>query len=81
MNYYCRIPLVPRRPVSPDPDAKAAAAAAAKKDKKGGKKEEAGAAESPQPPMDPDERLLFDAYQTASSNLSNIVSMLTGIRH
>lgn len=68
-----RIPLVPRRPISPDPDAKAAAAGANKKDKKGGKKDDSGAAESPQPPMDPDERLLFDAYQTATGNLSNIL--------
>ena len=64
---------MPRRPTSPDADAKAAAAGANKKDKKGGKKDE-GAAESPQPPQDPDERLLFDAYQTSTSNLSNIVS-------
>ncbi|XP_063404210.1 sperm flagellar protein 2-like isoform X1 [Mytilus trossulus] len=69
-----RIPLVPRRPVSPDADAKAgAAAAASKKDKKGGKKDDAGAAESPQPPMDPDERLIFDAFQTATGTLSSIL--------
>lgn len=68
---------MPRRPVSPDPDAKAAAAGANKKDKKGGKKDDSGAAESPQPPMDPDERLLFDAYQTATGNLSIIVSTVT----
>lgn len=68
-----RIPLVPRRPVSPDADAKAAAAGANKKDKKGGKKDDAGSSESPQPPMDPDERLLFDAFQTSTSNLSNIL--------
>lgn len=68
---------MPRRPVSPDADAKAGAAAAAgKKDKKGGKKDDANAAESPQPPMDPDERLIFDAYQTATGTLSSIVSTL-----
>ena len=66
--FFPRIPLVPRRPTSADLDQKAAAAAKAK-DKK--KREEGY--ESPVPPTDPDEKLVFDAFYTATSYLSNMV--------
>ncbi|XP_053393746.1 sperm flagellar protein 2-like isoform X2 [Mercenaria mercenaria] len=64
-----RIPLVPRRPTSADENQKAAAAAKSK-DKK--KREEGY--ESPVPPEDPDEKLIFNAFHTGLTNLSNIMS-------
>ncbi|XP_062579929.1 sperm flagellar protein 2-like isoform X2 [Saccostrea cucullata] len=67
-----KIPLVPRRPVSPDPDSKAAGAGKDKKDKKPGKKDDGGT-ESPAPPMDPDEKLLFDGYQSGVNALATIL--------
>ncbi|XP_069125844.1 sperm flagellar protein 2-like isoform X2 [Argopecten irradians] len=69
-----RIPLVPRRPVSPDADAKAGGASGKdKKDKKGGKKDETSGSESPAPPMDPDEKLIHDAFQTGVNGLGQIL--------
>lgn len=73
--FSSRIPLVPRRPVSPDPDAKAAGAGKDKKDKKPGKKDDGGP-ESPAPPMDPDEKLLYDGFQSGTNALATIVSCL-----
>lgn len=73
--FSCRIPLVPRRPVSPDPDSKAAGAGKDKKDKKPGKKDDGGP-ESPAPPMDPDEKLLYDGFQSGTNALATIVSFL-----
>ncbi|XP_048761563.2 sperm flagellar protein 2-like isoform X3 [Ostrea edulis] len=67
-----KIPLVPRRPVSPDPDSKAAGAGKDKKDKKPGKKDDGGT-ESPAPPMDPDEKLLFDGFLSGSNALATIL--------
>lgn len=67
---YFRIPLVPRRPTSADENQKAAAAAKAK-DKK--KKDEGY--ESPVPPEDPDEKLIFNAFHFGLTNLANIVSL------
>nr|XP_022317151.1 sperm flagellar protein 2-like isoform X9 [Crassostrea virginica] len=67
-----KIPLVPRRPVSPDPDSKAAGASKDKKDKKPGKKDDGGP-ESPAPPMDPDEKLLYDGFQSGANALSTIL--------
>ncbi|XP_060552949.1 sperm flagellar protein 2-like isoform X2 [Ruditapes philippinarum] len=64
-----RIPLVPRRPTSADENLKAAAASKSK-DKK--KREEGY--ESPVPPEDPDEKLIFNAFHTGLTNLSNIMS-------
>ena len=64
---------MPRRPVSPDPDSKAAGASKDKKDKKPGKKDDGGP-ESPAPPMDPDEKLLYDGFQSGANALSTIVS-------
>lgn len=64
-----RIPLVPRRPTSADENQKAAAAAKTK-DKK--KRDEGY--ESPVPPEDPDEKLIFNAFHTGLTNLSNIMS-------
>lgn len=66
---------MPRRPVSPDPDAKAAGAGKDKKDKKPGKKDDGGP-ESPAPPMDPDEKLLYDGFQSGTNALATIVSCL-----
>lgn len=67
-----KIPLVPRRPVSPDPDSKAAGAGKDKKDKKPGKKDDGGP-ESPAPPMDPDEKLLYDGFQSGTNALATIL--------
>jgi hypothetical protein len=67
-----RIPLVPRRPTSADENLKAAAASKSK-DKK--KREEGY--ESPVPPEDPDEKLIFNAFHTGLTNLSNIVSFFS----
>ncbi|KAL3868818.1 hypothetical protein ACJMK2_041577, partial [Sinanodonta woodiana] len=64
-----RIPLVPRRPQSPEADAKGAPAAKDKKDKK--KKEDG--VESPIPPQDPDEKLIFDAYYVAFNAIGSIM--------
>lgn len=66
---------MPRRPVSPDPDSKAAGAGKDKKDKKPGKKDDGGP-ESPAPPMDPDEKLLYDGFQSGTNALATIVSFL-----
>ena len=70
-----RIPLVPRRPVTPDPNAAAAKAKDAKakgKDAKG--KESTG--ETPPPPADPDARLIFDAHLTGVGAIDRMVSCL-----
>lgn len=69
--YVCRIPLVPRRPTSADQEVKVKDAGKAK-DKK--KKEEGY--ESPVPPADPDEKLIFDAFQMGVTNISTIVSAI-----
>ncbi|XP_013409132.1 sperm flagellar protein 2 isoform X2 [Lingula anatina] len=73
------IPLVPRRPVSPDPNAPTTPATKEKKDKKGGgKKDKTPAAEekveSPMPPADPDEKLIFDAFNNGVAAVSGILS-------
>lgn len=68
-----RIPLVPRRPVTPDPNAAAAKGAkdakAKGKDAKG--KETTG--ETPPPPADPDARLIFDGHQTGVSAIERMI--------
>lgn len=49
----------------------------ANKDKKKGAKkinDEGGVSESPQPPTDPDERMIFDAYSLAIAGVDQIVS-------
>ena len=72
---YCyRIPLVPRRPTSADVDQKAAAAAKAKD-----KKKKDDGYESPVPPTDPDEKLVFDAFHSAVSNIGIIVRIPAGL--
>ncbi|XP_076440661.1 sperm flagellar protein 2-like isoform X2 [Babylonia areolata] len=72
-----KIPLVPRRPVSPDPEAKPGTTPGKdKKDKKGVKKsDEVPWTESPLPPQDPDERLLFDAHYFATSAIGQIMAV------
>ncbi|KAL8590470.1 hypothetical protein ACOMHN_011683 [Nucella lapillus] len=73
-----KIPLVPRRPVSPDPDAKPGTTPGKdKKDKKGGKKgsDDAPGVDSPLPPQDPDEKLIFDAHYFASGAIGQIISV------
>ncbi|XP_070194777.1 sperm flagellar protein 2-like isoform X3 [Littorina saxatilis] len=73
-----KIPLVPRRPVSPDPDTKPGTTPG--KEKKDKKKDKKGAAdevpgfESPMPPQDPDEKLLFDAHWFATSAIVQMMS-------
>ena len=73
-----RIPLVPRRPQSPDPDSKPGTTPGKdKKDKKAAKKgasDDAPGVESPMPPADPDEKLLFDAHYFAISAIGQLVS-------
>lgn len=72
-----RVPLIPRRSSSPDGEGKSGIAASKdKKDKKIVKKvgEEFPGIDSPQPPQDPDERLLYDAYCNAFSSVGHIVS-------
>lgn len=66
--FLIRIPLVPRRPVSPDP---AAIAAKAKADKGKGKanKDE----DLPPPPTDPDQKLVFDAHLAGFAAIDKIV--------
>ncbi|GFR65233.1 sperm flagellar 2, partial [Elysia marginata] len=73
------IPLVPRRPLSPDAEAKVGATPSKdKKDKKAvGKKasgiEEPQGAESPAPPQDLDEKLIYDGYSFAVNAISNLI--------
>ncbi|XP_005100478.1 sperm flagellar protein 2 isoform X2 [Aplysia californica] len=71
------IPLVPRRPMSPDADAKTGATPSKdKKDKKGAKKggtEEVPGAESPAPPQDLDEKLIFDGFTFAINAISQMI--------
>ena len=71
----CSIPLVPRRPVSPDADARTGPTPSKdKKDKKGGKKvDETPGIESPAPPQDLDEKLIFDGYTFAVSSITTMV--------
>ena len=74
---FPRIPLVPRRPQSPDPESKPGTTAG--KDKKakdkGGKKgDDAAGTESPMIPSDPDEKLLNDAHAFAVNAVGTIVS-------
>ena len=70
---------MPRRPLSPDAEAKAGGAGAGKdkKDKKAGKKDEGGGSESPAPPVDLDEKLIFDGYQCGVNALATIVSHIS----
>ncbi|XP_066298432.1 sperm flagellar protein 2-like isoform X6 [Branchiostoma lanceolatum] len=63
-----RIPLVPRRPRSADLQSGQAKAAKGK----GGKKEDK--IESPSPPLDPDERLIFDAYAHGIHAANGLIS-------
>jgi hypothetical protein len=66
-----RIPLVPRRAVSPD----LSGAGAKKPDKpkpKGGKESEEG----PPPPTDLDEKLLFDAFTAGVQAMDKIVGLI-----
>lgn len=72
------IPLVPRRPASPDADIKVGATPSKeKKDKKAAKKgaaaDDAPGAESPAPPQDLDEKLLYDGYTFAVNAISQMV--------
>ena len=74
---YLRIPLVPRRPVSPD--AAASGTGAKPKPEKGGKQQKVPSKEgcdepATPPPADPDERLLYDAYMMGVSSIEAIVS-------
>jgi len=71
------IPLVPRRPVSPDGEARGGPTPA--KDKKasktGNKKsDETPGIETPTPPVDMDERLIFDGYNFAVEAITKMVS-------
>ncbi|KAI8510088.1 hypothetical protein Bbelb_125160 [Branchiostoma belcheri] len=63
-----KIPLVPRRPRSADLQSGQAKAAKGK----GGKKEDK--IESPSPPLDPDERLIFDAYAHGIHAVNGLIS-------
>ncbi|ESO92609.1 hypothetical protein LOTGIDRAFT_120497 [Lottia gigantea] len=67
------IPLIPRRPVSPDPDAKTGAGKG-KPEKKAGKKDDVPGSESPAPPVDFDEKLIVDSASTAVSFMSQMMS-------
>ena len=77
-----RIPIVPRRPTSPD--TAASGTGAKPKLEKGAKqakipsKEGCDDAASP-PPTDLDEKLLYDAYMMAVSSVDAIVSMIGNI--
>lgn len=62
--------MVPRRPVSPDPNAAAKGKADKAKPKAGGKE---ATEETPQPPEDPDEKLLHDAFHNATAAVDKIV--------
>ena len=66
---HYRIPLVPRRPVSPDPNAAAAAKA---KDTKG-KKPNTTLEELPPPPADPDEKLIYDGHCNGVISIDKMV--------
>ena len=77
--------MVPRRPpASPEPTLTNPTPGKDKKEKGKGKKDKKGGSdapmandesvESPQPPMDPDDKLVFDAYMTAIGALEKIVS-------
>ncbi|XP_074641466.1 sperm flagellar protein 2-like, partial [Tubulanus polymorphus] len=68
-----RIPLVPRRPVSPDPNAPAAQGKASKDKEK--KKKQGDELETPPPPGDADEKLMFDAYWTAIQAIHSMMSI------
>ena len=79
-TFYYRIPLIPRRPVSPDPNA-----AGKGKGDKGKAKPAAGAKDTapaaddtPQPPEDIDVLLLTDAHQNGYGAIDKIVSMQRG---
>ena len=65
--------MVPRRPVTTDPNAVAAKAA---KDAKAKGKDDKGnpEGETPQPPADPDARLLFDAHLTGTEAITKIIT-------
>ena len=69
---------MPRRPLSPDLEAKAGATPGKdKKEKKAAKKgasDDAPGAESPMPPADPDEKLLYDAHSFAISAVGQLVN-------
>ncbi|GFO03102.1 sperm flagellar protein 2, partial [Plakobranchus ocellatus] len=71
------IPLVPRRPLSPDGDVKVGATPNKdKKDKKATVKrtsEEIPGAESPAPPQDLDEKLIYDGYTFAVNAISVLI--------
>ncbi|KAK6179274.1 hypothetical protein SNE40_011674 [Patella caerulea] len=69
-----RIPLIPRRPLSPDVDAKPGAGGKDKKDKKAVKKDDVPGGESPAPPIDLDEKLIIDAASSAVSSMGQIMS-------
>ena len=61
--------------MSPDPDSKAGGSSGKdKKDKKPGKKEDTTGSESPSPPVDPDDKLIYDAFQAGVNALAQIVS-------
>ncbi|WAR24394.1 SPEF2-like protein [Mya arenaria] len=62
-----RIPLIPRRPTSADIEAKSKEVAKTKD-----KKKKDDGYESPVPPTDPDEKLIFDAFQMGVTNISTI---------
>ncbi|XP_052777050.1 sperm flagellar protein 2-like isoform X2 [Mya arenaria] len=65
-----RIPLIPRRPTSADIEAKSKEVAKTKD-----KKKKDDGYESPVPPTDPDEKLIFDAFQMGVTNISTIMSL------
>ncbi|KAK3767112.1 hypothetical protein RRG08_017986 [Elysia crispata] len=71
------IPLVPRRPQSPDAEVKVGATPSKeKKDKKSVSKkiyEEPQGAESPAPPQDLDEKLIYDGYTFAVNAISSLI--------
>ncbi|PVD23583.1 hypothetical protein C0Q70_16855 [Pomacea canaliculata] len=73
-NYLkIKIPLIARRPRSSEGEVKMSNA---NKDKKKGAKkinDEGGVSESPQPPTDPDERMIFDAYSLAIAGVDQII--------
>lgn len=71
-----KIPLVPRRAASPDADSKPGTTAGKdKKDKKGTKKDDVPGTDSPMPPTDPDEKLVFDAHCFAVNAVGGIMGI------